>query len=70
MLKKLQIEVAFNNQDSQTVTAIRTIGYDDRSISDQLELLGMLENIKHQIQERITKISSQKFTIDQNGNRK
>lgn len=50
-MKTLNIEIASNG--CNLATAIKTNGYSNESISDQLELLGILENTKSIIQERI-----------------
>jgi len=53
-MKRLKIEVVTN--EGKIATAIRTIGYDDNIMSDQLELLGIVENTKNIINERIKKL--------------
>ena len=53
-MKKLKIEVSVS--DNKVVTGIGTQGYLNNSISDQFELLGIVENIKSIIQERIKKL--------------
>ena len=50
-MKTLKIEIAV--EGSKLATAIKTTGYSNESISDQLELLGIVENTKLIIQERI-----------------
>ena len=53
-MKNLKIEVGIN--DDKVATAIKTSGYSNDSISDQFELLGIVENIKNIINERIKKL--------------
>jgi len=55
-MKKLTIEVGIIGP-SQVATGIRTSGYSEESISDQFELLGIIENAKSIIQERIKKLA-------------
>jgi len=54
-MKKVMIEVRIPGED-KVGTKIETSGYRDESVSDQFELLGIMENIKNVIQERIRKI--------------
>lgn len=53
-MKKLQIEIRIT--EGKIASAIKTEGYDRENISAQLELLGLLENTKTIIQDRITKL--------------
>ena len=55
-MKKLIIEVAIPGEDKMA-TGIRTSGYSNESVSDQLELLGILENVKSIIHDRIKKLA-------------
>jgi len=58
-MKKVMIEVRIPGEDkvgNKVGTKIETSGYRDESVSDQFELLGIMENIKNVIQERIRKI--------------
>jgi len=50
-MKTLKIETAI--EGSKVATAIKTNGYSNENISDQFELLGLIENVKGIIQERI-----------------
>jgi hypothetical protein len=54
MEKEIFIKVGV--EGSKILNAIKTSGYDDNSISDQLELLGLMENLKTIIQSRIIKL--------------
>ena len=58
-MKRLRIEVRIN--EDKVATAIQTNGYSDKSISDQFELLGITENLKGIIQERIKKLVDAKI---------
>lgn len=53
-MKTLNIEVRI--AEDKVATAIKTSGYNNNSISDQFELLGLVENIKGIINERIKKL--------------
>ena len=53
-MKKLIIEIAI--VEDKIATGIKTTGYSNENVSDQLELLGILENTKAIIQERIKKL--------------
>ena len=53
-MKTLIIEVRI--VDDKVVSAIKTTGYSNNNISDQFELLGITENLKNIIQERIKKL--------------
>jgi len=50
-MKSLRIETVI--EGSKLATAIKTTGYSNESISDQLEMLGLMDNAKSIIQERI-----------------
>jgi hypothetical protein len=54
-MKSLKIEVIL--KDDKVATAIHTIGYDDKKIEDQFELLGIMENLKNIINARIKKLA-------------
>lgn len=54
-MKKVMIEVRIPGED-KVGTKIETSGYRDESVSDQFELLGIMENLKNVIQERIKKL--------------
>ena len=57
-MKKIQIEIRIPEEEKDKVaTAIRTEGYSNESISDQFELLGVMENLKGIIQDRINKLT-------------
>ena len=58
-MKKLTIETRI--EDDKVATAIATSGYRNDNISDQFELLGLVENIKGIIQERIKKLGEANF---------
>ena len=53
-MKKLTIEII--TQDDKVATAIRTIGYSNENMSDQLEILGIIENTKGIVNEIIKKL--------------
>ena len=55
-MKKLTIEVVIPDTGSKIASKIKTNGYSNESISDQLELLGIVENIKSIIQDRLKKL--------------
>lgn len=55
-MKSLIIEVVL--KDSKVVTAIRTKEFDNANILDQFALLGILENTKDAIRERIKTLAS------------
>ena len=55
-MKKVMIEIRIPGGD-KVATAIKTQGYSNESVSDQFELLGIMENLKNVIQERITKLA-------------
>ena len=55
-MKTLNIQVAIEDSDEKIATAIKTQGYNKDKISDQLEILGIIENTKSIIQERIKKL--------------
>ncbi len=54
MNKKLLIKVEI--QEDKVATAIKTNGYDLNSMSDQLEILGILENLKQVQSEKIKEL--------------
>lgn len=53
-MKRLQIEVRFNDDNSKIATAIKDEGF-SKNITGQLEILGIIENIKGIIQDKIKK---------------
>jgi len=53
-MKKLVIEVRVI--DNKVANLIQTTGFSNEVISDQFELLGILDNLKGIIQERIRKL--------------
>jgi len=59
-MKKLNIEIVTNEYDDKIATGIKTFGYSDESISDQFQLIGLIENVKTLIQERIKKLMAVK----------
>ena len=54
-MKRVIIEVRIPGAD-KVATGIKTTGYSNESISDQFELLGIMENLKNVIQDRIKKL--------------
>ena len=54
-MKKIEIQIIV--EEDKVATAIKTNGYSDDNISDQFELLGIIENAKGIIQERIKKLA-------------
>lgn len=52
-MKKLVIESVI--EDDKIISRIRTQGFSNKSISDQLAILGLLENFKGIIENRIKK---------------
>jgi len=50
-MKKVMIEVRI--EDDKSASGIKTTGYSNDNISDQFELLGIMENLKGIIQDRI-----------------
>ena len=57
-MKELNIKTII--QDDKIATAIKTNGYDDNNMSDQLELLGIAENIKGIFAERIKVLANKR----------
>jgi len=55
-MKKLIIEIKINDGESNSATTIQTNGFSNENISNQFELLGILENTKDIINERIKKL--------------
>jgi len=53
MAKSINIKCVVDDEHGKVGTAIETEGYSNDSISDQLELLGITENIKSIIHDRI-----------------
>lgn len=53
-MKSIDLKIVI--QESKIATAIKTSGYDNNNMSDQLELLGIAENFKGIIQERIKQL--------------
>jgi len=54
-MKTVIIEVRIPGAD-KVGTAIKTTGYSNESVSDQFELLGIMENLKNVIQDRLKKL--------------
>lgn len=57
-MKRLQIEVRIDDSDGKIATAIKDEGFNKDSISNQLELLGIIENIKSIINSRIKELTN------------
>jgi len=60
MPKTIEIKIGLLKQ--QIATSIKTKGYDNNDISDQFELLGIMDNLRGIIQERIKKLMEVKKT--------
>jgi len=58
-MKKILIEIRI--QDDKIATAIKDTGFDKNSMSSQLEILGILENTKNIIQERVKELLNKKI---------
>ena len=56
-MKIIKIEIRIPG-GSKMATGIKTQGYSDNNVSDQLELLGIMENLKMIIQERIKQLTN------------
>ena len=56
-MKLITIKIAINNQDDKIATSVEAEGLKKDSISDQLELLGILENTKNIIVDKIKKLA-------------
>ena len=54
-MKALKIIVAL--EEGKVLTTIKTNGFSKESISDQLEILGILENLKQLQTEKIKKLA-------------
>lgn len=52
-MKKIQIEIRVDEVSNRIATAWKTDGYSRDNISDNLELIGILENTKNLINDRI-----------------
>lgn len=53
-MKSIDIKIKIN--EDKVATAIKTNGFDNNNISNQFELMGILENLKNIINERIKKL--------------
>lgn len=58
-MKILKIETRINN--NKILTAINTEGYEKNNISHQFEILGVLENIKSIIHERLKRLAEKEY---------
>jgi len=58
-MKKITIEVRIpeGENEDKVATVIKTNGYSNTNVSHQFELLGIVENVKNIINERIKKLS-------------
>lgn len=57
-MKRLVIEIIL--KDDKVVTSISTIGFESKKIEDQFELLGIIENVKDNIKDRIKVLAREK----------
>jgi len=55
-MKIVRIEVRINESDDKVGSAIKTEGYERTNISHQFEILGILDNLKGIIQNRINEL--------------
>ena len=60
-MKQIKLDVGI--EADKIVTALRTVGYDDNNMSDQLELLGIAENIKGIFAERIKVLANKRGSV-------
>ena len=60
-MKRVMIEVRLDGD--KVGTGIKTLGYSNDSVSDQFELLGIMENLKNVIQDRIKELVNVKGKV-------
>ena len=60
-MKQIKLDVGI--EADKIVTALRTVGYEDNNMSDQLELLGIAENIKGIFAERIKVLANKRGSV-------
>ena len=60
-MKQIKLDVGI--EADKIVTALRTVGYEDNNMSDQLELLGIAENIKGIFAERIKVLANKRESV-------
>lgn len=52
-MKKIHIEIMFDDKEQKVMTIFNTEGYAKNKLGDQFEIIGVLENMKIIIQDRI-----------------
>jgi len=55
-MKGIKIEILLSDDD-KIISGIKTKGFDKNRLSDQFELLGILENLKNIVNKRIKRLS-------------
>ena len=55
-MKQIKIEIRLNDEDDKIATALETSGYNKNKISDQFEVLGILENLVDIQKDKIKKL--------------
>lgn len=56
-MRIINIKIVLDEVEEKIATAIETTGYDSKVLTDQFELLGIIENLKSIIQQRIKKLA-------------
>ena len=60
-MKKLSIEIRIDEETGQVGTAWKTNGYSRESITDIFELIGMVENFKGLLTEKVKTLASKQL---------
>jgi len=60
-MKEIQIVIRIDEKSGKIATAWKTSSYSSESISDQFEIMGILENTKNIISDKIKKLMEKKL---------